>query len=330
MNNKLANLSVSTRLLVSAALQRGINIKLLSSSKNTFLVRIGDTEHIWKETSFGNPVALFHICKNKMATHDLLRLWGYNVPNACVFGVEEKEEAFMWGNQYRNVVFKPLDAAHGDDITVLPQGINEMEDAWYRVINGKKQREKVLIEEYIGGEDYRILVVGNACVYVIHRIPAMIVGDGELSVQQLINRENKRPSRGKKRYGSYYSPITVDNLLNKNLLESGLTLDSIPGRGERVFLRKVCNVGRGGTEIDVTPYISTQLVDEAVALTNRLGMDILAIDIRCDDVFSETSLFDIKILELNATPGITLGAARWVADAIWDALLEKYDSTLCY
>lgn len=325
MINTLSRMSVTTRLLVNAGLRRGLTITLLPPSRNTFLVRIGDREHIWKETAFGNPVSISRICKQKQLTHALLKFLGYAVPEAKVFTASEKIGAMEWIVNNPNVVLKPLDAAHGDDITVLPKGPDEINEAWDLVLDGKQPRKRVLLEEYVGGEDYRLLVVGNMCLYVMHRIPATIVGDGMLTIQQLVDRENKRPSRGAVRYGSFYSPIVFDRLLEQTLTREEKTLDSVPLAGERVVLTRVCNVGCGGTEFDMTPYVTQSLMDDAVTLTTRLGMDILAIDVRCEDIRTVTSLKDIKILELNSTPGITLGTAGWIADAVWDALLSKYD-----
>lgn len=325
MMNTLSRMSVSTRLLVSAGTRRGLAITVLSGSKNTFMVKLGNREHIWKSTCFGNPVSVSRICDDKMLTHIMLSTFGYSVPKNKVFRFSEKEEALAWIGTTSKVVLKPVDAAHGNGVTVLPKGTQEVEAAWERALHDKKKRTHVMVEEYVEGEDYRLLVVGNTCIYVMHRIPPTVVGDGSLTVEQLIHRENTRPSRGAKAYDSFYSPIEMDDMLIQTISKVGMTLASVPKMGERVVLSLICNAGRGGTEYDITGDVSPSLLDDAVVLTERLGMDIVAIDVRTEDIRNIESLADVKILEMNATPGITLGTAGWVADAIWDALLSKYE-----
>ncbi|PIV90707.1 hypothetical protein COW46_01005 [Candidatus Gracilibacteria bacterium CG17_big_fil_post_rev_8_21_14_2_50_48_13] len=318
-------MTISTRMLIEVGRKRGIQIDVLSASKNMYIAHIGGKEYLWKATAFGGSISSARLIGDKALTHTLLQRWGFCIPEARVFHASEKDAAMTWSKEKQNVVFKPIDGSHGFGITVLPYSLMEREEAWDRVIKASKRGTHVQIEEYIGGEDYRFLVVGSRCVYVIERMPAAVKGDGKLSVRRLIDRENRRPARGKTRYASFYSPIELDPQLLDNLARGGMTLDSVPPEGEVVILRRVCNAGKGGTERDVTAYVSPEMQKEAIELARRLEMDVLAIDVRCPDIAKATSLRkDVHILELNATPGITLGMANWVADAVWDALLEKY------
>lgn len=317
-------MSASSRLLVEVARRRGFTVTCFENSKTSFAIQIGDKEYIWDETAFGNPSALYHVCKNKLLTHTVLKHHGYNVPSACIFSIEEKDAYMDYLSNNPNIVVKPLDGSHGDGITVLPQGEKEFEEAWEQIINGKNPRKSVLVEEYVGGEDYRILVVANRCIFVSHRVPATVIGDGVRTVQHLINRENLRPSRGKKRYEKMYSPIAINKLLELTLRHKRMTLESIPKAGERVVLTGVCNIGCGGTQSNVTSYVHPQVIQDAIELGRRLGMDIVAIDTRHEDIRKARSLSEIKVLELNATPGLTLGNSPWTIDAVWDAILERY------
>lgn len=326
MKSNFSRMTISTRTLIEAGLRRGIEITVLSASKNTYLVRLHGKEHLWKSTSFGGSISSSRISNDKALTHKLLHYWEYLVPDARVFPAKARDEALAWADEKTSVVFKPVDGAHGFGITVLPQGAFEMAEAWDRVIEVSGKPSQVQIEEYIAGEDYRFLVVGETCIYVIHRLPAAVHGDGKLSIKHLIDRENTRPARGKVRYASFYSPIEFDLQLSENIAREGYTLDSIPPKGERIVLRRVCNAGKGGTDKDVSDIVPQAMKDEAVALAKRLEMDVLAIDVRCPDIVKASSLQkDMHILELNATPGITLAMANWVADAVWDALIKKYD-----
>ena len=318
-------MSISTRTLIEAGRRRGLDITILSASKNTYMVTLGGRDYLWKATAFGSSLSSSRLMSDKSLTNLWLARAGYLVPEAKVFALTEKEEAMAWAKQKKTVVFKPVDGAHGFGITVLPFGDLECDDAWERVIPTLTKVRQVQVEEYIGGEDYRFLVVGGRCIYVIQRLPAAVEGDGRLSLRRLIERENFRPARGKTRYANFYSPIELDPQLSENLARGGMDLDFVPEKGRRVILRRVCNAGKGGTDLDVSSKVAESMKREAVALAQKLDMDVLAIDVRCGDINQASSLArDMHILELNATPGITLGLANWVADAVWDALLEHY------
>ena len=83
------------------------------------------------------------------------------------------------------------------------------------------------------------------------RIPANVKGDGTLTVQQLIDKENADPRRG---YGheNVLTEIAVDRDTLDLLAKLNYTLETVPQKDEQVFLKSTANLSTGGTSVDVT------------------------------------------------------------------------------
>src|SRR5699024_9747491 len=82
------------------------------------------------------------------------------------------------------LVVKPIDGNHGRGITVNIQNYEDAVDAFHAA---KEVSRRIIIEKYITGEDYRLLVINNVLVAAAKRTPAHVIGDGKSTIQQLID-----------------------------------------------------------------------------------------------------------------------------------------------
>ncbi len=178
----------------------------------------------------------------------------------------------------------------------------------------------VIIEEHVCGDDYRVFVLGNKALSVVKRIPANITGDGKRRVGELIEEKNRL-----RKANPYLARglIKVDREVLDCLHRAGYSIDSVPKKGELLFLRGISNLSAGGDSIDVTNEAPQMLKDLAVRAVKAVphlhscGVDVL---------FHKTE--DGKehgvVVELNylAHLGLHLfpvkGKARDVAGAIVD------------
>ncbi|HPQ22461.1 MAG TPA: ATP-grasp domain-containing protein, partial [Saprospiraceae bacterium] len=106
------------------------------------------------------------------------------------------------------LVVKPVGGNHGRGITI---NIKNYEDALVAFEEAKKVSNSVIIEKFITGEDYRLLVIDNKLVAAAKRTPAHVVGNGVSTIQELIDEVNSDPRRG---YGheNVLTQITVNEL----------------------------------------------------------------------------------------------------------------------
>src|SRR5690606_19093832 len=119
------------------------------------------------------------------------------------------------------------------------------------LVHAQKYSRRVIVEKFITGFDSRVLDINIKVVAAAKRVPAHVVGYGQVNIQQLIDKENLDPRRG---YGheNVLTEISVDRDTLDLLEKENLTLESIPENGKIVYLKSTANLSTGGTSVDVT------------------------------------------------------------------------------
>lgn len=227
------------------------------------------------------------------------------------------------------LVVKPIDGNHGRGITV---NIRNYEDALVAFRAAKEISNKVIIEKFVQGEDYRLLVINNVLVAAAKRTPAHVVGDGKSTIQELVDEENKDSRRG---YGheNVLTQITINDLSRTILAAKGYTEDSVPPEGEMVILKDTANLSTGGTAEDVTDIVHPSNVSMAERISKIIDLDICGIDIMTTDISKPLEETDGAVLEVNAGPGFrmhlapTTGLPRNVAAPVVDKLFPQQGDT---
>jgi cyanophycin synthetase len=228
------------------------------------------------------------------------------------------------------LVFKPLDGNHGKGATINVKTLEEAEAAFEYA---QKYSRRVIIERFISGYDFRVLVIDNKLVAAALRVPANVKGDGSSTVQQLIDQENLDPRRG---YGheNVLTEITVDRDTMDLLDKKGYTLDTIVPNGEVLYLKSTANLSTGGTSIDVTDLVHSQNVFLCERIARVIGLDICGIDIMAPNLTHPLSENEGVVLEVNAAPGFRMhlapseGLPRNVAAPVIDMLYPPGKSAI--
>ena len=220
------------------------------------------------------------------------------------------------------LVFKPLNGNHGKGATI---NVKTREEAVEAFAYAQKYSQRVIVERFITGHDFRVLVIDNKMVAAAQRVPANIVGDGKNTIQGLIDIENSDPRRG---YGheNVLTEITVDRDTLDLLEKKGYTLETIPLVKEIVYLKSTANLSTGGTSIDVTDLVHPQNVFMCERIARVIGLDICGIDIMAKNLTQLLTENGGVVLEVNAAPGFRMhlapseGLPRNVAAPVIDML----------
>ncbi len=279
------------------------NIKATPISYDDNLILL---EYQWKKelikqiaTRFTNLIQ-WRICDNKFLATQYLRDHGIdNVPNNIVI---ERLEELQWQKIPYPVVVKPLKWHWGKGISIWIKNKKQLDQA-FRI--AKKVYYRVLIEEYVPWDDYRILVVDKH-IFATKRIAAHVIGNGKMTIEQLITKENIQ--RGKK------DNVLVSIKINKESLRilksQNLKLTDIPKPGEMVFLRKNANLSTWGSTIDYTDHIHKKNKTLALKIAKIMDMKIIAIDFLFQDPSQPYSKDNGIVIEINDTPWIRLHHPR--------------------
>ncbi len=317
-------LGPSTACIVEEALKR--NIPFIRLNKQS-LVQLGYGVHqkrIRATIASTTSNIAVDIAGNKEETKMLLSAAEIPVPKGTVVrteaGVEEAIEKFGYP-----LVIKPIDGNHGKGNTT---NITNKEQALLAFEAAKSYSRSVIVERYITGFDFRILVINHKFICAALRTPASVTGDGEHSIQWLLDETNKDTRRG---FGheKVLTQITVDGSTMKMLEEKNYTLETVPPKGELVLLKTTANLSTGGTSTDVTDEVHPANIFMCERISKIVGLDICGIDIMAADLRTPVIENGGAILEVNAAPGFRMhiepavGIARNVAEPVIDMLFPK-------
>jgi cyanophycin synthetase len=261
------------------------------------------------------------IACNKEQTKKMLEAASIPVANGGICVVEEDLEEVIQKIGYP-IVIKPLDGNHGKGASI---NIKNKKDAIEGLAYAKKYSHRVIVEKFITGFDFRVLIIDNKLVAAAKREPAHIKGDGVLTIQELIEETNKDPRRG---YGheNVLTQIDVDRDTTDLLDKLNYTLDTIPKKNEVVYLKSTANLSTGGTSIDVTDMMHPENIFLCERISRVIGLDVCGVDIMAKNLTQPLKENGGCILEVNAAPGFRMhlapseGLPRNVAAPVIDML----------
>jgi cyanophycin synthetase len=311
----------STAAIVEEATRRGIPVRRLNSRS---LVQLGlgkNLRRIQASMSDYTSAIAVEIAQDKDDTRRVLENVGLPVPPGGVARTLEAAVQIARDMGFP-VILKPLDSSQGRGISARLDNEEALALAWPIGLEYSKQ---LVVERYVSGRDYRVLVVDGRVVAVAERIPARVVGDGRSSIQELIDAANADPRRGVG-HSRTLTRLPDDVRTADFLATRGLSLYSVPAAGEAVPLRATANLSTGGTAVDRTEDIHPDNITACEMAAGVVGLDIAGIDVVSPDVSVPFRENGAAIIEVNAAPGLRMhthpseGVARNVAAPIIDML----------
>ena len=314
-------LGPSTGAIVDAALARGIPFRRLTDGS---LVQFGWGSKQRRiqaaETDFSSAIAE-SIAQDKELSKKLLQAAGVPVPVGRP--VVDAEDAWAAAQDIGlPVVLKPRDGNQGKGVAV---NLKTREEVIAGFNSALEFRDDIMVERYLPGSDYRLLVVGDKMVAAARREPPLVVGDGKSTVRQLVDKVNADPRRGDG-HATSLTKIRFDEIALARLSEQGFDAESVPAKGARVVLRNNANLSTGGTATDVTDDVHPEVAARAVMAAQMVGLDVCGVDVVVESVLKPLEEQNGGIVEVNAAPGLRMhlqpsfGKGRDVGSAIIDTM----------
>ncbi|MEO6825152.1 MAG: cyanophycin synthetase [Nitrosospira sp.] len=323
--NEEIRLGPSTSAIVRAAAARGIPFRRLTDGSMVQLGWGSRQRRIQAAETGLTGVVAEAIAQDKELTRMLLDAAG--IPVATGRPVANAEDAWIAASEIGGaVVVKPRDGNQGKGVGVNLTNREQVQAAY--AIAAEISSE-VLVERFIPGQDYRMLVIGNKLVAAARRDPPQVIGDGKHSVSQLVEQINNDPQRGEGHANSL-TKIHFDEVALAHLATQGLTAESIPPEDVRVFLRNNANLSTGGTATDVTDDVNPEFAARIEAAAQMIGLDICGVDVVCNSV-SRPLEEQGAVIEINAAPGLRMhlqpsfGNGREVGEAIIANMFREGD-----
>ncbi|WP_019142336.1 cyanophycin synthetase [Noviherbaspirillum massiliense] len=319
------SLGPSTACIVEAATERGIPFLRLNDGNLVQLGHGARSRRIWTAETDRTSAIAESISSDKDLTKSLLGSCGVPVPEGRV--VNSPEDAWEAAEEIGiPVVVKPSDGNHGRGVSIDLKTRAEVEAA-YRL--AQEEGSEVIVENFISGNEHRLLVVGGKVVAAARGQEAWVTGDGVATITQLIDSQiNTDPRRGTtEEFPLNLVLIDEDPAVRLEIARQGYEPDSVPPAGTQVLIQR-----NGNVAFDVTDLVHPDVAAAAVLAARVTGLDIAGVDLVAEDISRPLEEQGGAIVEVNAGPGLLMhlkpadGPARPVGRAIVDHLFPQQDN----
>lgn len=304
---KIKKISRSTILILEEAEKQGVEWEKISYTNLFKLSYKNQIKYFHGQIPSETTEFAYYCCNNKRLSKNILTEAGLAVSKGYQIEPDDKKtyRLSLFHDLQKPLVVKPVDDQRGNNVFL---NINTEADyiaAIQKIYDfyGQKKVE-VLVEEMFAGDEYRILATQKKILSVIKRLPANVVGDGVLTISQLIELKNQDPIREKI---EIYQQIVVDNEVLAFLKSQNFDLSTVPNKDQRIFLRKhgPFDISLGGDTVDVTQQVhpSVEVLVRKV-MASIPGLSLVGIDYMSKDIYSEQTSDKYKIIEINSSPSL--------------------------
>ena len=275
---------------------------------------------VWKVLN--KPKTASEIAKDKGYANFFMKKMGYPTIEGKVFysdywskaigSDQDIDSAYLYAKKLGfPVIVKPNDGSRGVGVAL----VHNKENFYVSMRFIFKHHRVAMVEKYIKGEDYRIVVLDKKIISAYRRIPLSITGDGISSIKKLLELKQKHfDSNGR----DTLIKINDQRILQK-LRQEGLGLKSVPEDGQCLYLLDNANLSSGGDSVDVTEIIHKKFKEIAIKLTRDMGLRLCGVDLMIDgDITKAPKKF--SVLEINSAPGLDHYATTGPAQ---DKIVEK-------
>jgi len=284
-----------SKLVKEAAEKKGVQFKALIPSLFLYQLSFKERSNLFCEGLADlTPAPAYIAADRKNLSYKFLKKWDIPIPEAIV--AHNFEESFNFLKKYKKIVIKPLNLAWGLGITAGVSDENVLKDAIDHVHKYVKVGGGFLAQEFLEGEDHRVLVIGYKKIFCLQRNPASLVGDGKTKIKDLIKNKKIRTGSAEK-----FLEAPKDKLLIA-LKTQDLDMGSIPEKGREVKLNTTANIHFGGFSVDKTNVVCEEAKVLAKKVARKFAMPVLGIDFISSDISKTPG----KIIELNPAPDLMM------------------------
>lgn len=290
---------------------RGIEVKILDDIAGYFSLSYADQSIVCRESlsELTSAIAMSR-CDDKAVTTRLLGANGLSVPAQVTAASDEENRSFL--EKHHRIVVKPAHGEQGAGVNVDIDNVNDMNTA---IDDAKLISRTVLLEQYVVGEDLRVIIIDGKVIAAAVRRPPEITGDGRQNIEELI----KLQSQKREQATGGESHIPLDSETRHCIRESGYTMSSILPAGEKLIVHKTYNVHTGATIEDVTDQIHPRVREASVRAAQLINIPVVGLDFIVPSIDSDKYVF----IEANERPGLANHEPQPTAERFIDFLFPQ-------
>lgn len=251
----------------------------------------------------------------------------HNIP--CPIGREfiSSKKALDYGIKLKfPLVVKPAMFSLSRHVSFNIKSKEELKDA---IAIAKQANYRVVVEQYITGDVYRIILIDKVVVACAKRQASSVIGNGITTIEKLIDEKNNHPWRGDpERRDCTLHKVEKNFHLEKILEKQGINLKTKLKKGRQIFLSNKMNNSNAADVTNVTDLIHSENEKLFLKIHGILNLPLTGLDFICQDVSIPWQMQQFAIIENNSLPYIDIhhypsaGDPINVASKIWDFVLE--------
>lgn len=239
------------------------------------------------------------LAQNKFRSAELLRKVG--LPGAINRLVSDVSQALEAAHEFGfPIVVKPNDSDRGNGVSADLRSLAEIKQAFKLA---KKFSPDVLVEKHVQGFTHRLTVCQGDIVLVTKRIAGGVVGDGQQTVEMLIEAVAQSTTFKRRAAQMGRAPLSLDEEARALLSREGLSSDYVPELGQYIRLRRRDNINAGGTNENCA---ITTVHDDNIRLAQDIAtlfqLDFVGIDLLIEDISRSWQEIGGLVCEVNAKP----------------------------
>lgn len=309
----IEGLNPYSEIIVNEAMRRGINVEVTDAEGGFFRLTLGGRSIRCRESlsDLTSGVAV-QICDDKSVTRRVVEAAGISTPAQMY---QRSSDSLKDGRldgflkDHKSVVVKPARGEQGRGVAVGLTSREEVEDA---ITAARKISDGIVIEEMVEGVDLRIIVIGFEVVAAAIRRPARIVGNGECTIEELIEKQSRR--RAAATHGESSIPLDAETF--RTVRRAGFNMDDVPTQGQELEVRRTANLHTGGTIHDVTDELHPRLIEAAVGVARAIDIPVVGVDF----IVKSPNRPDYAFIEVNERPGLANHEPQPTAERFVDLL----------
>ncbi len=298
----------TTPIIERVAKRLGITVRV--EPKYGYVAQIitpGGEKRYLRNTNFDiNTLGAAEIAKDKAYAAYFMKLMGYPVPEGAEFFTQrwckiiksrrDPAAAYRYAKHLGfPVIVKPNSKSQGSGVAKVWNKVEFM-----RAVRALSRNENVfLVQRIVPGHDYRIVILDGEMISAYERKPLAVLGDGRSTIKKLLIKKQETFIANKR--------DTVLNIsdprIKTTLRHLGLSLRSIPQKGQRIELLANANLSTGGEAIDVTATVHPSWKKLAAQIAGDMNLRYCGLDVMVQGTL-EMSPTSYVILEVNAAAGL--------------------------
>ncbi len=296
------------RIITEEASRRGIAVDVVDAATGLFSLSLGGrTIHCRESLTDATSAVAVARCDDKALTRRLLQRGGLSLPEQAE--LQSESDALEFLDKHSRIVIKPARGEQGTAVAVDLQREEEVRSAWKKAAD---TGETVLGEQYVEGEDLRVVVIDNEIVAAAVRRPPAIVGTDRHTIRELIVKQSRR--RQSATGGE--SSIPLDDETCRCVRNAGYSMDDVLPAGIELVVRKTANLHTGGTLHDVTDLLHPRVTRAAIKAARILDIPVVGFDF----IVPAPESSSYVIIEANERPGLANHEPQPTAAKLLDLL----------